>query len=306
MKNRKIIIILVSVLVLLSLSAGGYFVYKKYFSKSSTNEISGLPGQLFGPRAAQKAKTLDPAQVLYWTNKYRNDNNLASLTVNTTLVKAAQAKTDDMFDKQYFEHVSPSGVSPSDLVTATGYSYKTTGENLALGDFSSEKDLVDAWMASPGHRANILNKDYTEIGIAADLNTYQDRGKTWLAVQEFGKPLANCDKPNTNTSTDINNKKSTYDGLISQINNLNAEISNLNNQANQKVQQGNDIYASTHDQAQAQPYWDEATTLRAQAATKTAQAADLQKQTDTLSQEIQTESSKYNAQVDAYNTCIKQ
>ncbi|AKM82666.1 TPA: CAP domain-containing protein [Candidatus Berkelbacteria bacterium] len=305
--NKKILLTILIVIILGGFCTASYFVYKKYFSKTSTSKITtGLPGQLFGPKTTEKAKTLDPIKVLDWTNKYRADENLLALKTNTVLVTAAQKKTDDMFTNQYFEHVSPTGVSPSDLVSATGYNYKTTGENLALGDFKDEKDLVDAWMASPGHRANILNNEYTEIGIYTGLDTFENRGKTWLAVQEFGKPLPNCKSPNSNILQDINDKKNIYESLASQINALYAEASNMNAQANDKIKQGNEIYTQTEDKTQAQPYWDEGTTLRETADADTAKAKDLQAQADSLSKEIQTESDTYNTQVDKYNTCIKQ
>lgn len=307
MINKKIIIAVIYILILVGIITGGFFLYKYIKDQIKFTKFDvGLPGQLFGPKTAQKANNLDPVQVLYWTNKYRNDNNLPSLTINNILVKAANTKTQDMFQKQYFEHVSPDGTTPSKLVSTAGYNYKVTGENLALGDFKDEKDLVDAWMASPGHRANILNTDYTEIGIATGLDTFQDRGKTWISVQEFGHPLADCSMPNSNFLNDINAKKSQYDSLISQINTLSAEASNLNNQANQKIQQGNDIYNQTHDKSQAQTYWDEGTALRTQADADIAKAKELQGQSDSLAAEIKTQSDSYNAQVENYNTCIKQ
>lgn len=246
MNQKKIIVILVSLILFLGLLASGYVLMKKYWPKSVDNLLNssqnGLPGKLLGPITSSKAKTLDPVIVIKWTNQYRADNGLAALTENDLLVQAAQAKTDDMFQKQYFEHISPAGTSPSQMVAAAGYKYKVTGENLALGDFKNEKELVDAWMASPGHRENILNKDYTEIGIATGLNTYQDRGKTWLAVQEFGRPLANCTKPDTNLLADINNKKSEYENLkitseadVAQAQTLQAEIQKESDTYNAEV-----------------------------------------------------------------------
>jgi len=65
------------------------------------------------------------------------------------------------------------------------------GENLALGDFGSDQGVVIAWMNSPGHRANILNAHYKEIGVAVGKGMY-DGNETWLAVQSFGTPLSAC------------------------------------------------------------------------------------------------------------------
>ncbi len=130
--------------------------------------------------------------VISFTNENRLANgNLPPLRENTKLNLSAQKKLDDMFAKQYFEHVSPSGVGVSDLGERVGYSYIIIGENLALGNFKDDKALVDAWMASPGHRANILNKHYTEIGVAVGHGMFEGQD-IWLAVQHFGLPRSAC------------------------------------------------------------------------------------------------------------------
>lgn len=288
-KLTKILIIVFLVLVLGFLGYGGYFLFKHKDAISTLND--NLPGKLLGPKAAQKAENLSAEKIIYWTNFYRGQNNLQPLTQNSLLTKASQKKVNDMFEKQYFEHNSPIGISPADLVTSVGYKFRVTGENLALGDFKDEKDLVDAWMNSPGHRANILNIDYAEIGVASDLQNYQDWGITWISVQEFGKPLPNCDEPNKNSLNNIESKRAEYDSLISQANALNA-------QADAKIQQGNKI-AKTSGNATAQPYWDEGNALRNQADLVMAQAK-------TLQDEINSESNNYNTQVLDFNTCIKQ
>ena len=130
------------------------------------------------------------------TNAERTAQGLSSLTLNTKLSNAAAAKLADMFAKQYFAHEAPDGTIPSDWVDGAGYTYRLTGENLALGDFSGDTDLVTAWMNSPGHRANILKPEYTEIGVAVGKGMYNGR-ETWLAVQVFGKPLPSCTLPST-------------------------------------------------------------------------------------------------------------
>jgi len=287
---QKILVVTSLIIFVGLLGFGAYYLYHHKSVLSNIN--SNLPGTLFGPKSAQKATELSADKIIYWTNYYREQNGLKDLTKNDLLTAAAQKKVDDMFLKQYFEHVSPTGVAPSDLVKSVGYKYQVTGENLALGDFKDEKDLVDAWMNSPGHRANILNKDYTEIGVASELNKYQDWGTTWMSVQEFGKPASNCSSPDTSLESDINSKNAEYDSLIKQIN-------DLNSQANSDIQKGNDIYQSTHDSSQAQPYWDKGNQERAQ-------AQELETQANNLQSEIKTETDNYNAQVSNYNACIKQ
>lgn len=151
-----------------------------------------------GPLRIEPVSTPLPSVVLTaqgvfeYTNRARAENGgLGALTHNETLDRIAMTKLLDMFSKQYFEHISPTGVGPSDLAKAAGYAYVIVGENLALGNFANDTKLVDAWMASPGHRANILNPRYQEIGIAAGRGMYEGR-ETWLAVQSFGMPLSSC------------------------------------------------------------------------------------------------------------------
>ncbi len=143
-------------------------------------------------QTAVQTGALSVLGVIEYTNIARSLNGgLPALTGNETLNRDAQMKVDDMFAKQYFEHVSPAGVGPGDLAKTVGYAYVIVGENLALGDFGSDAKLVDAWMNSPGHRANILNKYYQEIGVAVGKGMYDGR-ETWLAVQSFGMPLSAC------------------------------------------------------------------------------------------------------------------
>lgn len=125
------------------------------------------------------------------TNRYRSQNSLSPLKENSTLQKAAEKKIDDMFALQYFAHESPSGVLPSGLAKEVGYEYVLVGENLALGNFANDFELIQAWMNSPGHRANILNDNYSEIGIAVRQGMFEGKA-VWLAVQEFGLPASAC------------------------------------------------------------------------------------------------------------------
>lgn len=126
------------------------------------------------------------------TNIQRSDNGaLIPLARNVKLDAAATAKMNDLFSKHYFEHISPSGAGPSDLAKGAGYAYAVIGENLALGNFQDDQELVQAWMDSPGHRANILNTSYSEIGVAVGQGLYEGH-RTWIAVQEFAKPQSAC------------------------------------------------------------------------------------------------------------------
>ena len=173
-KSRFLTEIIAVVVVIALLIVAGFLFIKKNKTAASSWNLPGIsqignvntPSGLTGPENQAKAATLSPDKIIEWTNYYREQEKIAPLTKNDLLTTAANTKTNDMFQKQYFEHISPDGTTPAQLVLQTGYNYKATGENLALGDFTDEKDLVDAWMASPGHRANIMNADYVEIGVA--------------------------------------------------------------------------------------------------------------------------------------------
>jgi uncharacterized protein YkwD len=131
---------------------------------------------------------------------------------NSLLDIAAQNKVNDMFSGQYFEHTSPKGADAGDLAIAAGYEYILVGENLAMGDFDSDTDLVQAWMDSPGHRENILRAGYEEIGVAVGYGMFKGR-KTWLAVQEFGIPRSACPGIDEALSLAIDGAKSKLDAF---------------------------------------------------------------------------------------------
>ncbi len=135
---------------------------------------------------------LSSKNVIDITNNYRAINGkLSPLVENSKLNFSAEKKLQDMFMKQYFEHVSPDGIGVGDLGNQIAYEYIIIGENLALGNFKDDQALVDAWMASPGHRANILNKGYKDIGVAVGKGIYNGKS-IWMAVQHFGLPKSFC------------------------------------------------------------------------------------------------------------------
>lgn len=165
-------------------------------NKNTTSEktfLSQTPGPLkvLDDVLSINDSNLDLEGIIKWTNRNRADNGLPPLVENSTLDKSASIKVKDMFDKQYFEHVSPSGVGVSDLGGSVGYEYIVIGENLALGNFKNNESLLNAWMNSPGHRANILNNRYTEIGVGVARGIYNGK-EVWLAVQHFGLPKSAC------------------------------------------------------------------------------------------------------------------
>ncbi len=127
-----------------------------------------------------------PAVVVEKTNKEREGQKLAPLVRNTVLDKAAQLKAEDMAKNSYFAHYSPAGVSPWYWFNEAGYSYVNAGENLAV-HFTDSKEVVEAWMLSPTHRANIVNQNYREIGVGTARGQYEGY-ETVFVVQLFGTP----------------------------------------------------------------------------------------------------------------------
>ncbi len=138
------------------------------------------------------------SEILFYTNQERAAKSLPPLSANHILDIVALGRVDDLFTNQYFEHESPDGKSVSELAKIDGYSYLLIGENLALGNYDNDQAIVTAWMNSAGHRANILNGKYTELGVAVRQGIYKGE-ETTIAVQVFGRPLANCAGPNTGT-----------------------------------------------------------------------------------------------------------
>src|SRR3990167_302010 len=127
------------------------------------------------------------------TNSNRLAQNINPLTFNPVLAEAAQLKANDMAEKSYFAHTSPEGKTPWYWFTEGGYKFLYAGENLAV-NFVDSEDVVRAWMNSEGHRANILNDKFTEIGIAMAPGTYNGRESIYV-VQLFGQPAPQSEIP---------------------------------------------------------------------------------------------------------------
>ncbi len=103
--------------------------------------------------------------VLTRMNKYRAAEGLPPLRADARLTKAAEDRMRHMEELGYWKHESPDGMSPFVWLAARDYAYAHAGENLANG-YETAGVLVDSWMESPGHRANILSKNYEDVGIA--------------------------------------------------------------------------------------------------------------------------------------------
>lgn len=145
------------------------------------------------------------------TNHNRVENNSKPLAENSLLMQAAKLKAEDMAKKGYFSHISPDGLGPQDWLKKVGYNFQFAGENLAV-HFSDSKAVEDAWMESAGHRANIINPAFTEIGTATATGYYEGV-ETQFVVMYFGKQLPAAAKnnvaakPKTNTVISVKTDK---------------------------------------------------------------------------------------------------
>lgn len=134
------------------------------------------------------ASQIPVQEVIQLTNQRRQSRGLPPLKIDAQLSTAAAQKAADMFAKNYWAHISPSGTQPWFFVTQSGYSYRYAGENLAK-DFSDASSIVQAWMDSPTHRDNLLSRNYQDIGVAVvdgNLNGHE----TTLVIQMFGTRLS--------------------------------------------------------------------------------------------------------------------
>lgn len=134
------------------------------------------PGQVLTIPQLDSSVISFEAEVVRLVNEIRVKNGLKALTTNWELSRVARYKSQDMVDNRYFSHTSPTYGSPYQMMRSFGISYRTAGENIAYG-YSTPQAVVNAWMNSSGHRANILNSSYTQIGVG-----YVAKGNYWTQM----------------------------------------------------------------------------------------------------------------------------
>lgn len=268
----------------------------------------------------QAGKNLSITGILNATNQHRAKDGLTALTGNTVLNQAAANKVDDMFAQQYFEHVSPQNKSLTDIVEQVQYEYLSVGENLALGNYADDADLVQAWMDSPGHRANILGSKFTEIGISAKPGMFEGQ-QTWLAVQTFALPASACPAPSDSLrsafdaqqialnklQTELTAEKTDFEHRPEELKSLINEIDTLVEQGNAKIKQGNEEIetgnelAASGSSAEAQSHWDKGKQLQEEGRQLLEQARQKRTQLATQQTALQNEQDLYNITVNQFN-----
>lgn len=258
-------------------------VIKNLSTGTVATQIKNIKQEVFAPPPLKsnspkiENSVLTIAGIISWTNINREQNGAEpALKENTKLNQSAKLKLEDMFKQQYFEHESPSGAGPADLAKTVGYEYLSIGENLALGFFKDNEELVTAWMNSPGHRENILNTKFTEIGVAVAKGFYKGE-ETWIAVQEFGRPTSNCPAVDASLKALILSLEQEVDRLHAELTAKRQELESMDPKTKQEYEDYN---------------------------TKVADFNNLVKNYNNKVDLLKMTSNKYNTQVSAYNLCL--
>lgn len=134
------------------------------------------PGQVLTIPQLDSSVSSFESEVIRLVNEIRVQNGLKALTANWELSRVARFKSQDMVDNRYFAHTSPTYGTPFQMIKSFGLSFRTAGENIAYGQRTPQA-VVNAWMNSSGHRANILNPSYTQIGVG-----YVANGHYWTQM----------------------------------------------------------------------------------------------------------------------------
>ncbi len=134
------------------------------------------PGQVLNIPSYDSSALSFEKEVVRLVNEIRAKNGLKPLAYNWELSRVARYKSQDMHDNRYFSHTSPVYGLPFQMIKSFGITFRSAGENIAKGQ-TSPKAVVDAWMNSSGHRANILNPSFTGIGLG-----YVSDGNYWTQM----------------------------------------------------------------------------------------------------------------------------
>lgn len=139
------------------------------------------------PSRTPQTSAVASSELVMLTNEYRKESGVPLLTENSQLTMAAEAKARDMAERSYFSHQTPEGEDPWVFLDKVGYAYASAGENLAV-NFNKSTTVTTAWMNSPTHRTNILNSEFTEIGVGTAQGVYKGHTATFV-VQLFAQPV---------------------------------------------------------------------------------------------------------------------
>lgn len=177
--SKKILTGLLAVGAIAAIAGGKDSDKKSSTSSAGSSGQSGSSSTGSSSSSGSTSSTSDEQQALNLLNQDRAKNGLTALKSNSQLLSLARSYAQDMINRGYFSHYNPEGQSPFDRMAAAGISYKTAGENLAINNSVAAAET--AFMNSSGHRANILNSSYTEVGVGV---VRAANGQVYV-VQEF-------------------------------------------------------------------------------------------------------------------------
>lgn len=146
------------------------------------------------------ASNINQTDLLTYTNNSRTAQGLPAFTLNSKLNSAAQSKANHMIANDYWAHVAPDGTTPWFFFDQAGYAYLVAGENLAYG-FDTSLGAVNGWMASPGHRDNILLPEYEEVGFGIANGASYQGGENTVVVAMYGDPVTSTNPTATPVQT---------------------------------------------------------------------------------------------------------
>lgn len=147
------------------------------------------------------SKAFGVSDIIELSNQARSQFGAARFNTNSTLMNAAQIKAEDMVNKRYFAHYGPDGTTPWKFFSDAGYKYIEAGENLAITNESAEA-VITGWLNSPTHRENLLNKNFSDLGIGmAFFGDYQGNKNTYVVVAFYGKMSPNLTVTGSETTS---------------------------------------------------------------------------------------------------------
>lgn len=222
----KVLLIIIFVII------GCVFVGRYVSDERSSESRSKVNAATFHTQSSERSypsrEILSREAVVTLTNRERTSHGLTNLIEDPFLQSIAEERARDMLEKDYFDHISPTGERASDLAQRKGYRYRIIAENLASGDFLTNQKLVDGWMQSPGHRKNILSPEIKDIGVSV-MKGLLHGNETWVAVQIFGlkSPAVSeklCRLPSVRLMNEIEVKKAELTGLNERLDRLRKEL----------------------------------------------------------------------------------
>ncbi len=221
--HKPLIIPFVIILVV----TAGVLTYKKYNVSDpvvptievKAGEVSVSKNNYYSDTLGDEHLKLTPSNIVWFTNYYRTQNNVAPLRMRDALNRSAHQKNVDMILNQYFDHVRTTNKGDQGFeifIDAQNYGFIKVGENLARGDFTTSRDVVAAWMKSDAHRHNLLDRSYTDIGVSIDRG-YINGVQTTFFTQHFGLPEKKCPMVDSDLKLSIQTIRSRIDTLAGDI-----------------------------------------------------------------------------------------